>query len=47
MSDTYENFMIYELDDSGERVKLDVTEDQFREDNGSNVLHSGQVVVIV
>ena len=47
MSDTYENFMIYELDDSGERVKIDVTEDQFREDNGSNVLHSGQVVVIV
>lgn len=47
MSDTYENFMIYELDDSGERTKLDVTEDQFRENNGSNVLHSAQVVVIV
>ena len=47
MSDTYENFMIYELDDSGERAKLDVTEDQFRENNGSNVLHSAQVVVIV
>lgn len=47
MSDAYENFMVYELDDSGERVKLDVTEDQFRENNGSNVLHSAQVVVIV
>lgn len=47
MSNTYENFMIYELDDSGERTKLDVTEDQFRENNGSNVLHSAQVVVIV
>lgn len=47
MSDIYENFMIYELDDSGERVKLDVTEDQFRENNGNNVLHSSQVVVIV
>ena len=47
MSDTYENFMIYELDDSGERAKLDVTEDQFRENNGNNVLHSAQVVVIV
>ena len=47
MSATYENFMIYELDDSGERAKLDVTEDQFRENNGSNILHSAQVVVIV
>jgi len=47
MSDTYENFMVYELDDSGERVKIDVTEDQFRENNGSNVLHSAHVVVIV
>lgn len=47
MFDIYENFMIYELDDSGERVKLDVTEDQFRENNGNNVLHSAQVVVIV
>jgi len=43
----YENFMIFELDDSGDRVRLNVSEAEFRENNGSNVLHSEQVIVIV
>ena len=39
--------MIFELDDSGERIQLDITEDEFREDNGTNLLHPEQVAVIV
>ncbi|MFO8017645.1 MAG: hypothetical protein R6U96_03360 [Promethearchaeia archaeon] len=45
--DHYDPFMIYELDDSGERILTDITEDEFREDNGKIVLHPEQVVVIV
>jgi hypothetical protein len=43
----YKNFMVFELDDSGERILLDMTEDEFREDNGTNLLHPEQVAVIV
>ncbi|MGV9204018.1 MAG: hypothetical protein ACOC44_08345 [Promethearchaeia archaeon] len=43
----YDPFMIYELDDSGERIRLDITEEEFREDNGQIILHPEQVVVIV
>lgn len=43
----YEEFMVYELDDSGERIKLDITEEEFRENNGEIILHPEQVVVIV
>ncbi|MBD3340704.1 MAG: hypothetical protein GF353_16470, partial [Candidatus Lokiarchaeota archaeon] len=47
MSDSYDYFMVYELNDSGERQRLNITEDYFREDNGQNILHPEQVVVIV
>ncbi len=47
MSETYETFMVYELDDSGDRVRLNVSEDEFKENNGANVLHPSQVVVVV
>ena len=47
MSEAYEGFMVFELDDSGERVRLPITEGEFCEDNGSKVLHPEQVAVIV
>ncbi|MFX1448437.1 MAG: hypothetical protein ACFFCG_09930, partial [Promethearchaeota archaeon] len=47
MVETYENFMVYELESTGEKVKLDITEDEFRANNGQNVLDSKQVLVIV
>ena len=47
MSEAYEGFMVFELDDSGERVRLPITEGEFCEDNGSKVLHPEQVVVIL
>ena len=36
MTETYDFFMLYELDDDGHRVKLDVTEQEFKENNGQN-----------
>ena len=43
----YDYFMIYELDDSGERIRIPATEDEFIEKNGLNFLHPEQVLVIV
>ena len=47
MSEAYEGFMVFELDDSGEKVRLSIREEEFCEDNGSKVLHPEQVAVIV
>ncbi len=47
MAETYENFMIFGLESTGEKVKLDISEDEFRANNGQNVLDSHQVLVIV
>ncbi|GAH02810.1 unnamed protein product, partial [marine sediment metagenome] len=38
MSETYENFMIFGLESTGEKLKLDISEDTFRLNNGENVL---------
>ncbi|NHJ22242.1 MAG: hypothetical protein EAX91_14950 [Candidatus Lokiarchaeota archaeon] len=47
MAETYENFMVYGLESTGEKVNLNLTEDEFRAENGQNVLDSNQVLVIV
>lgn len=47
MSETYENFMIYGLESTGEKVRLDIAEEDFRANNGTNVLNPYQVLVIV
>jgi hypothetical protein len=47
MAETYENFMIYGLESTGEKVRLDITEEDFRANNGTNVLNPYQVLVIV
>jgi hypothetical protein len=47
MSEAYNYFMIYDLEDSGERVRLNVTEEEFKAENGRNFLHPDQVLVIV
>ena len=47
MSEAYQYFMIYDLEDSGERVRLNVTEEEFKIENGRNFLHPDQVLVIV
>jgi hypothetical protein len=44
---SYDFFMMFELLDTGERVRLNTTEDQFTIDNGRNYLHPEQVFVIV
>jgi hypothetical protein len=47
MAATYENFMIFGLESTGEKVKLDVSEDDFRANNGQDILNPHQVLVIV
>jgi len=47
MSEIYKNFMIYGLESTGEKVRLDITEEDFRANNGTNVLNPYQVLVIV
>ena len=47
MSEIYENFMIFGLESTGEKVKLDISEDMFRSNNGQNILDSNQVLIIV
>jgi hypothetical protein len=47
MAETYENFMIFGLESTGEKVKLDVSEAEFRANNGQNILNPHQVLVIV
>ncbi len=47
MSDEYDYFMLYEVDDSGNSVRLNVAEEEFREDNGRKFLHPEQVIIIV
>jgi len=47
MAETYENFMIFGLESTGEKVKLDISEDEFCANNGQNVLDPHQVLVIV
>jgi len=47
MSEIYDNFMIFGLESTGEKVKLDISEDTFRLNNGQNILDSNQVLIIV
>ncbi|MFX0042189.1 MAG: hypothetical protein ACFE8L_04700 [Candidatus Hodarchaeota archaeon] len=47
MSDAYSNFMIYALKDTGERERLNITEQEFSQNNGSKVLNESQVALIV
>ncbi|MHA2290247.1 MAG: hypothetical protein ACXABG_15785, partial [Promethearchaeota archaeon] len=47
MTETYENFMIFGLESTGEKVKLDISEDEFRANNGQDILNPHQVLVIV
>ena len=47
MSEIYGSFMIFGLESTGEKVKLDISEDTFRLNNGQNVLDPNQVLIIV
>ncbi|GAH92087.1 unnamed protein product, partial [marine sediment metagenome] len=47
MPEPYENFMIFGLESTGERIKLDISEESFRLNNGQNILDPNQVLIIV
>jgi len=46
-TEAYDFFMVYELDDSGDKIRLAATEEEFVVDNGQNFLHPEQVLIIV
>ena len=43
----FDSFVVFEVDYSGQRKRLNITENQFRENNGINVLDSTKVLIIV
>jgi len=43
----YDHFMVFELLDTGERQRLNITEDEFRKSKGAGILHPKQVAIIV
>lgn len=47
MIEAYHDFMVYELEDTGERRRLNITESEFREKNGNRILHPEQVAIII
>ncbi|MBY8981768.1 MAG: hypothetical protein KGD57_02390, partial [Candidatus Lokiarchaeota archaeon] len=47
MVNSYSNFMIYELKNNGERARLNITEEEFIQNDGKAILHSSQVLIII
>ena len=47
MTESFDHFMVFLLQDSGEYNRLDITEERFKENNGRNVLNDEQVAIIV
>ncbi|MFX0071866.1 MAG: hypothetical protein ACFFAO_12320 [Candidatus Hermodarchaeota archaeon] len=47
MTEAYDYFMLFELDNSGEKIRVKASEQEFKENNGFNFLHPEQVIVIV
>jgi len=43
----YDRFMVFELLDTGERQRLNITEDEFKKSKGAGILHPKQVAIIV
>ena len=43
----YDHFMVFELLNTGERQRLNITEDEFRKSKGAGILHPKQVAIIV
>jgi len=47
MVNTYSNFMVFQLKNNGERIRLDIGEEEFRKSEGEVVLKSDEVIIIV
>ncbi|MHA2197218.1 MAG: hypothetical protein ACXABO_16670 [Promethearchaeota archaeon] len=47
MLETYNDFMVFGLKDTGEKHRLNITEEAFRQNNGNNLLQHSQVAIIV
>ncbi|MEJ2276832.1 MAG: hypothetical protein P8Y70_03645 [Candidatus Lokiarchaeota archaeon] len=44
--ENYTNFMIFDLLDSGHRKRLNITEEEFIEDNGESLFKDDAVILI-
>ena len=47
MLESYTDFMIFKVKDTGEDFRLNITEEAFRQNNGNVVLHPLQVAIII
>ncbi len=47
MLESYTDFMIFKVKDTGEDFRLNITEEAFRQNNGNEVLHPLQVAIII
>ncbi|MGB5910514.1 MAG: hypothetical protein WBH31_04900 [Promethearchaeia archaeon] len=47
MTEAYADFMVFELEDTGERQQLEISEQEFCQNNGNGILHPYQVAIIV
>jgi hypothetical protein len=47
MLDSYNDFLIFKVKDNGEEFRLNITEENFRKNNGIEVLQPSQVAIII
>ena len=47
MLETYTDFMVFKVKDNGEEYRLNITEETFRQNNGTEVLQPSQVAIII
>lgn len=47
MLETYNDFMVFGLKNTGEQIRLNITEEAFRQNNGNNILYPSQVAIII
>ena len=43
----YDNFMVIESLNNGERQRVNISEEEFRNSKGAGIFHSKQVIIIV
>jgi hypothetical protein len=47
MAEKYTDFMVFKLKDTGERVQLDITEEEFSKNNAQAILEDTEVIIII
>jgi glutaredoxin len=47
MTEKYPDFMVFKLKNNGERIQLDITEQEFSNTNGKGILQDSEVIIII